>query len=388
MNLAPTERIRALPPYLFVAIERKRAAAVAAGKDVISFGVGDPDRPTPDFIIDRLIDAARNPAYHRYAHDRGNPEFRRAAAAFFARRYGVTLDPEAHIIALIGTKEGLGHLPLALVNPGDVTLVPDPGYPVYHSGTLFAGGVPTTFTLREDRDWLPDLSAIPSDLARRAVLIYVNYPNNPIGAVAPLAFYRDLVAFAREHDIVVVQDAAYNEVCFGEPAPSILQVAGAFDVAIELHSASKSFSMTGWRLGFAAGHPDVLDALARIKANMDSSQFGAIQAAGVAAYEGYDRPEIRDLRDMYHRRAQLMTAGLAELGFRVRDPRATFYVWAGVPSGLDSMQTAERILDEAAVVAIPGVGFGKAGEGYVRFAMTVELDRIEEALRRLRKMDW
>ena len=388
MTFEPADRLKALPPYLFVDIDRKRRALIDSGADVISFGVGDPDQPTHPFIIERLRQAAGNPAHHRYPHDQGWPPFRAAAARFMQRRYGVRLDENRQIHALIGTKEGLGHLPLAVVNPGRTVIVPDPGYPVYRSGTIFAGGVPWTMRLSEERGWLPDLSAIPTEVARAAVMLVVNYPNNPTGAVAGPGFLREALDFARQHNLLLVQDAAYNEMYFDDPAPSVLAIPGAADVAVELHSLSKTFNMTGWRLGFIAGNADVIAALGKIKANMDSGQFGAIQEAGAAALEGYDRPELAASRAMYRERAQVMTAGLSEMGFRVRQPRATFYLWAGVPDGHDALGVVNKLLDEAAVVCIPGTGFGAAGEGYVRFALTVDVRRIGAALERMRTLRW
>lgn len=388
MPFQPTERLRALPPYLFVDIDRKRRALLDAGRDVISFGVGDPDQPTHAFIIERLREAAGNPAHHRYPHDQGWSGFREQVAAFMAQRYRVSLDPQREIHALIGSKEGIGHLPLAVVNPGQTVLVPEPGYPVYRSSAIFAGGQPWTMRLREENGWLPDLDAIPADVARDAVLMLLNYPNNPTGATATLEFFERAVAFARRYDLVLAHDAAYNEMYFDEPAPSVLQVAGAKDVAVELHSLSKTFNMTGWRLGFAAGNADVIAALGKIKANMDSGQFGAIQEAGAAALAGIDRPEILAARAMYRQRATEMTAGLASLGFRVREPRATFYIWAGVPAGYTDLKIVNKLLDEAAVVCIPGSGFGAEFSGYVRFALTVPIERTREALARMSGLRW
>jgi LL-diaminopimelate aminotransferase len=390
MAFQPADRLAALPPYLFVEIDRKKRAAIAAGKDVITFGVGDPDRPTFSFIIDRLKAAAQQPATHQYPLGIGSQPFREAVAAFFSRRYGVELDPAREILALIGSKEGLGHLPLAVVNPGRTVIVPDPGYPVYHSATLFAGGRPWSLPLRETDDWLPDFDAIPRDIARDAVLIYVNYPNNPTGAVASLDVLERAVAFARDNDVILAQDAAYNEMYFEDPAdaPSVLQVPGARDVAVEFHSLSKTYNMTGWRIGFAVGNADVLAALARIKSNLDSGVFTAIQDAGIAALQRADGPEVAAMRRTYRERAAVMAGGLTALGFRVKPPRATFYIWAGVPSGYDALGVVNKLLDEASVVCIPGAGFGREGEGYVRFALTVDIDRVNTALARMRELRW
>jgi len=389
MPFRESDRLKALPPYLFVDIDRRRRAAIAAGKDVINFGVGDPDQPTHAFIIDRMARAIRDPALHRYPFDQGSPAFRRQVAAFFQRRYGVDLDPDREILTLIGSKEGIGHLPLAIVNPGQTVLIPDPGYPVYRAGTIFAGGTPWTMRLCERNGWLPDLAAIPSDVARQAVLMFLNYPNNPTGATASRHFYARAVAFAREHDLIIAQDAAYNELYLTDQRPpSILEIPGAKDVAIEFHSLSKTFNMTGWRLGFAAGHPGVLAALGRVKSNLDSGAFTAIQEAGGAAYAGSDRPEIEHMRALYRARSEVLCEGLRAAGFRVTPPQATFYIWAGVPHGHDSMQVAHKLLEEAFIVCIPGIGFGEAGEGYVRFALTVDVDRTREAMQRLRGLTW
>ena len=390
MPFVETDRLKALPPYLFLEIDRKKRAAAAAGKDVINFGVGDPDRPTPDFIVERMVDALRDTTHHRYPLAQGTASFREEIGAFFKRRYGVTLDAGREIHALIGSKEGLGHLPLAVVNPGRTVLIPDPAYPVYNAATLFAGGRPHVMNLTAERNWLPDLAAIPGHVASDAALMFINYPNNPLGATAPLSFYEEVVAFARKHDLIVAQDAAYNEMYF-DPAdkpPSILQVPGAKDVCVELHSASKTFNMTDWRISFVVGNADVIDALAKVKANMDSGQFGAVQEACQAAFSGLDRPEFSELRRTYSERMQVMAGGLRELGFTVAPPRATFYIWARVPQGYDSLRVVNKLLDEAFVVCVPGSGFGRNGEGYVRFAMTVELDRIRTALDRMRKLKW
>jgi len=383
------QRLRALPSYLFREIERRRQAAEAAGRDVIDFGVGDPDRPTPAFILDAMSRALRDPACQGYPPDTGTPGFRSAAAAFFHRRYGLELDPQRELIALIGTKEGLAHLPLALVDPGQTVLVPDPAYPVYRAATVLAGGTPWPMPLRENNQWLPVLDAIPPDVARSAALMFLNYPNNPTGAVASLEFYERVVHFARRFGLVVAQDAAYNELYLtADPPPSLLQVPGARDVAVEFHSLSKTFNMSGWRIGLAVGNAAVIEALARVKSNIDSGVFKAIQEAGRAAYEGYGRPEIEQARSLYRERSEVLCAGLRACGFRVSPAQATFYVWAAVPDGYDDVQVACRLLDEAGIVCIPGSGFGSAGAGYVRFALTVDVDRIRTAITRLSRLSW
>ncbi len=388
MPIEPADRLKVLPPYLFVEIDRRKREAVDAGRDVIDFGVGDPERPTHDFIIDAAAAALRKPAHHRYPLGIGMAEFRVAVARFFDQRYGVKLDPKREIGALIGSKEGLGHLTLAIVNPGDFALIPDPAYPVYLSGTYFAGGQPHFMPLLEENDFLPDLDAIPAEVANAAAIMFLNYPNNPTGATATRAFFERAVDFARRHDLLLVQDAAYCETFYTDPPPSILQVPGASDVAIELHSLSKTFNMTGWRVGFAVGNSDALSALAKIKANFDSGVFGAVQEAAIAALDGANRPELRASRDMYRERCGVMAAGLRDMGLRVKEPAATFYIWAGLPDGIDSMTAATRVLDQADVVCVPGVGFGESGEGFIRFAMTVDMERVKEALRRLQKVKW
>jgi LL-diaminopimelate aminotransferase len=389
MALASSDRLQALPPYLFAEIDRKKRAARAAGRDVIDFGVGDPDQPTPAFILERMERALRKPENHRYPLGGGSPEFRRTIVAFFHQRYGVELDPSREVLALIGSKEGIGHLPLAIVNPGQTVLVPSPGYPVYRAGTIFAGGEPYTLELTESRGWLPDLDAIPTDVARKAVLMFLNYPNNPTGVVADLDFYERAVAFARRHDLLIAQDAAYNDMCLSaQRPPSILQVPGAREVAIEFHSASKTFNMTGWRVGFAAGNAEAIAALASVKANLDSGVFAAVQEAACEAYANIDRPELEQIRELYRQRAELLCDGLRQVGFQAVPPKATFYVWARVPPGYDSMTVCNRLLDEVDVVGVPGIGFGPTGEGYVRFALSVPADRIKVAVQRMGALTW
>lgn len=389
MQIPTPKRLAGLPPYLFVDIDRKKQALRAAGADVIDFGIGDPDRPTPTFIVERMSAAIREPANHRYPANRGSAEFRRGVCEFFQRRYDVRLDPDSQVLALIGSKEGLGHLPLALIDPGNAVLIPSPAYPVYHSGTLFAGGEPMAMPLSARSGWLPDLDAIRPEDARRAVLMFLNYPNNPTGATAPRSFHEKAVAFARKHDIILAHDAAYGESYYGAHVPpSVLQVPGAIDVAIELHSLSKTYNMTGWRIGFAVGHAEVLERLAKIKANLDSSQFTAVQDAAVTALRHFDHADVLAMRDVYRARRDALCPALRELGFELNPPEATFYVWAAVPRGYDSIGMVNKLLDEAAIVCIPGTGFGELGAGYVRFALTLETPRIEQAVARMRGLRW
>lgn len=376
------QRIKALPRYLFAELDRKKQALRQRGVDLIDLSVGDPDWSTPEAIVERMASEVRDPRNHRYPDYEGLLEFREAAAAWYRRRFGVSLDPGREVMALIGSKEGIAHIPLAFVDPGDYVLCPDPGYPVYRASTVLAGGTPYPVPLREERGFLPDLEDIPSDVARRAKLFFLNYPNNPTGAVAPREFFREVVVFAREYGIVVCHDAAYSELYFGAPPESFLSVEGAKDVGVEFHSLSKTFRMTGWRIGFVVGNAEVLAGLGRVKTNVDSGVFNAIQRTAIWALER-DGEEVEAWRQELKRRRDLMVQGLRELGYRVHPPQATFYLWFRVPEGYTSASFAEKLL-EAGVVVTPGAGFGQHGEGYVRMALTVPEDRLREALERLR----
>ena len=384
-TFAKAERLQKLPPYLFAEIDRKKKAAIAAGRDVINLGVGDPDRPTPGPIIESLRRNVENPAFHQYALDQGAPELRQSIAAFMKARYGVDVDPATEILPLIGSKEGIAHFPLAVLNPGDVSLVPDPCYPVYKSSSLFAGATTHIMPLLPALGFRPDLDAIPADVLGRARLMFLNYPNNPTAGSADLPFFEKVVGMAREHGVVVAQDAAYNEMSFDRPAPSILQVPGAKDVAIEFHSLSKTFNMTGWRVGFAVGGAPMIAALGQVKANTDSGIFTAIQFAAKTALDQYDTltPPIREL---YRGRRDAFVSGLKKIGWEVPTPQATFYVWIPCPAGLSSTDLCARLLDEADVVTTPGVGFGQTAEGFIRAALTVETPRLLEAIDRIGKL--
>ena len=379
------DRLQKLPPYLFAEIDKKKKAALAAGRDVINLGVGDPDRPTPPAIIRSLQHHAENPAFHQYALDQGAPELRKSIAAFCQRRYGLDLDPNTEILPLIGSKEGIAHFPLAVLNPGDISLVPDPCYPVYRSSSMFAGADVYTMPLERSLGFLPDLDAIPQDVFNRARLMFLNYPNNPTGGTADLPFFEKVVELARTHNLVIAQDAAYNEMYFDSPAPSLLQVHGAKDVAIEFHSLSKTFNMTGWRVGFAVGGAPLIAALGQVKANTDSGIFTAIQHAAKTALDEYDTltPPIRAL---YHERRDAFVSGMRRLGWDVPTPQATFYVWMPCPKGYTSSELCARLLDEADVVTTPGLGFGRTADGYIRAALTVETPRLVEAVSRIGKL--
>jgi LL-diaminopimelate aminotransferase len=384
MRLA--QRVEQLPPYLFARISELIAAKRAAGVDVISLGIGDPDLPTPRYLIERLQQAAEDPANHRYPESEGLPEFRRAVARWYGTRHGVELDPDEEVVSLIGSKEGIGHLPLCLIDPGDVALVTDPGYPVYAIGTMFAGGDVVTVPLREEDGWLPRLDEVPAEAARRARLLWLNYPNNPTGAVAGLAFFERAVAWAREHDVVIAHDLAYADVAYdGYVPPSILEVDGARDVAIEFNSLSKSFNMTGWRIAMAVGNRTVIDALTRVKTNLDSGVPQAIQQMAIAALDD-PRDSIERHNATYQRRRDRAVEVLRQLGLRVEPPKASLYVWARLPEGeRSSGGYAARLIDATGVVVTPGASYGEAGEGYIRISLTTPDERLEEALRRLER---
>jgi LL-diaminopimelate aminotransferase len=379
-----SERLKKLPPYLFVEIDRAKKKARDEGRDIIDLGIGDPDIPTPKFIIDAMNRAMRDPANHRYPLDQGLGLFRQSIAKWFGKRYGVTLDPEGEILPLIGSKEGIAHLPLAFINPGDVALVPDPCYPPYKSGTWFAGGEVELMPLLEKNRFLPDLKAINHSILHKARIIYINYPNNPTGSVCDKRFFEHVVEFAAKHNMIVCQDAAYSEMGYdGYRAPSIFEVRGAKEVAIEFHSLSKTFNMTGWRIGFACGNAEIVSALAKVKSNIDSGAFFAIQRAGAAAYDNYDA-HMKSVLKAYQERRDVLVDGLNSLGWSVASPKATFYVWFRVPPRYTSASFAKELLEKADIVATPGNGFGQHGEGYIRMALTVDKKRIKEAVERIR----
>jgi len=385
---ARASRLDKTPPYLFGEIAKLKAKALAEGRDLIDFGIGDPDQPTPRDIIDNLYEAAQDPATHRYDETPyGEPFFLQAVAEWHRRRYAVSVDTEGEILLLIGSKEGLAHLAWAYIDPGDIALVPDPAYTVYAINVRMAGGEVYTMPLQRENGFLPDLSAIPSELARRAKLLFLNYPNNPTGAVATQEFYRQAVEFAREYDILLVNDAAYSEVVYdGYRHPSLLQIEGAKDVAIEFNSLSKMFNMTGWRIGFAAGNRDAIANLNKMKSYVDSKQFAAISRA--AAYALLYADNTRTL-NLYQKRRDILVEGLQSIGWDVQKPKATFYVWVPTPGGISSIEFAKQLLEQAGILAIPGIGYGEHGEGYVRFSITVSGDhhgeRVEEAVRRIRE---
>ena len=378
-----SERMNRVPPYLFVQISRKIAEKKAQGIEVISFGIGDPDIPTPDYVVDALGDASHDPPNHRYPESEGLPEFREGVADWYLRRFGVELDPEKEVISLIGAKEGIGHVAFCFLDAGDVALVPDPGYPVYAMGTLFAGGESYMLPLTSENDWLPDLDSIPDDVARKAKLLWLNYPNNPTGAVTDLDYFSKAIEFAKTYDIAVMHDACYTEVAYdGYRPPSFLQAKGAMDVGIEFHSLSKSYNMTGWRIGMAVGNAEMIEALLTIKSNLDS---GVPQAVQHMAIEAMKRPleSVDDRNAVYQARRDRVVPVLKDMGMKVESPKAGLYIWAGVPEGYTSTEFAEKLLEDTDVLMIPGGNYGAAGEGYVRLSITLQDDLIDKALDRV-----
>jgi len=377
-------RIEKLPPYLFVTISKKIAEKHAQGEDVITLAVGDPDIPTPMHVIERLCQAAQDPQNHRYPESEGLPQFRNAIAQWYEKRFGVTLDPDREILPLIGAKEGIGHIALCFIDPGDIALVPDPAYPVYSIGTMFAGGSSYYMPLTEDNEFLPDLDRIPAEIARKAKILWVNYPNNPTAAVADHEFFERVVAFARKYDIVVCHDAPYTEVAFDGYRPvSFLEASGAMETGVEFHSLSKSYNMTGWRVGMVVGNAGIIDALRRVKSNLDSGIPQAIQQAAIEALTG-PQDCVTEHNTIYKRRRDRLLQTLNQIGLKARPPSASLYIWARVPAGYTSLEFATSLLDDAGVVVTPGISYGKYGEGYIRLSLTVPDQRLEEALARLR----
>jgi LL-diaminopimelate aminotransferase len=382
----PSQRLKELPPYVFAEIEAKKKELEAKGVEIIDLGRGDPDLPTPPHIVERLKDALQEPGYNRYPSYVGITEFRRAAARWYQKRFGVTLDPETQVISLIGSKEGVSHAPMAYVDEGDTALFPDPCFPIFYTAIIFAKGEPFAMPLLAENDFLPDFGKIPSKVAERAKLLSLNYPNNPTTGVATKDFFREVVRFAKKYHLVVLQDLAYSEISYdGHYVPSIFEVDGAMDVAIESHSLSKTYNMAGWRIGFAVGNEELVRYLSLVKTNIDVGIFEPIQMAGVAALEG-DQSGVDELRRIYQRRRDILVAGLRQAGLECRVPLATFYLWVRVPSGYTSASFADHLLEKAGIMVTPGHGFGKAGEGYVRFAFTSPAEDLQEAARRLAKL--
>lgn len=382
-SLKAANRIKNLPPYLFAEIDKKIQQKKKEGVDVISLGIGDPVEPTPANIINKLNEALKDQQNHRYPSYYGLPAFRQAIAAWYEKRFQVKLDPDTEVLPLIGSKEGIAHIHLAYVDPGDLVLVPDPGYPVYSSGAILAGGESYFLPLKEENNFLPDLNSIPKEVAKKARLMFLNYPNNPTAAVANLSFFQEVVQFAKEHNIIVCHDCPYSEITFdGFQAPSFLSAVGAKDVGVEFHSLSKTYNMTGWRIGWVCGNAEVVEALGRVKSNIDSGIFNAIQYAGIEALNG-PQDSVEEMRQIYKRRRDLVLSYLAKVGLSAQKPLGTIYVWVKVPPSHTSASFAALVLDKAGVVLSPGAAYGPSGQGYVRISLTVKDERLEEALTRI-----
>lgn len=386
VSIEPADRVKDLPPYLFATIDKMKQEALKKGIDLIDLSIGDPDIPTPKHIVQRMKKAVENPEHYRYPSYVGMLSFRQAVANWYKTRFNVKLDPNTEVLSLIGSKEGIGHMPLAFINPGDVVLVPSPGYPVYPVATLFAGGQSQIMPLIEKNNYLPDLKAIPQSVLKKAKLIFINYPNNPTSACAGRSFYKEVIDFASKHNIIVCHDAAYSEIYYDGKKPlSFLQIPGAKDVGIEFHSLSKTYNMTGWRIGFAVGNANAIAGLGKIKSNLDSGIFQAVQEAGIEALNT-DDSVLKKIRDTFQQRRDVLYNGLKKIGMEVQKPRATFYLWARVPKGSTSSEFVAHLLNNAGVLGTPGNGFGAPGEGYIRFALTASSKRIKEAVERIGKV--
>lgn len=380
------KRLEKIPPYLFAEIDRKRDEMVAKGVDIINMGVGDPDKPTPSPIVQAMHEAIDDPSTHNYPPYQGTKDFREAAVKWMEKRFGVKdLNPNTEVVSSIGSKEAIHNTFLAFVEPGDYTLIPDPGYPVYRTSTIFAGGEFHTMPLLPENNFLPDLKAIPPEIARKAKLLWINYPNNPTGALADLEFFEKLVAYCKQYDILLCHDHAYSEMAYdGYKPPSVLQVPGAKDIAIEFHSLSKSYNMTGWRVGFVVGSSHGIKGLGQVKTNVDSGVFKAIQRAAIAAYSTSEQ-ELQAVMSVYQNRRNIIVEGLQSLGWEIEAPKATLYVWAKVPQGYTSTEFVTLLLDKCGIIVPPGNGYGAAGEGFFRIALTVADERMHEAIKRMQE---
>lgn len=386
MKIETSRRLKKLPPYLFTEIDKMKKEAATSGRDIIDLGVGDPDTPTPMHIIESLYKSAQDPKNHKYALNYGLSELRTEMANWYKQRFSVNLDPDTEVLPLLGSKEGIAHIPLAFINPGDVVLVPDPSYPPYISGTVFAGGICHLMPLLEQNKFLPNLDKIDFQVSKRAKIMFLNYPNNPTTAVADEKYLKKVVDFAKEYNIIVCHDAAYSEIYFDDCKPkSFLEIEGAKDVGVEFHSLSKTYNMTGWRIGFASGNKEIIKALGSIKSNIDSGIFQAVQFAGIVALKT-DESHINEMNQIYQERRDVLVDGLNSMGWKVTKPKATFYVWMPVPPGFTSTELTKLLLEKCDIITTPGVGFGHNGEGYVRMALTVPKERLQEAIDRIKKL--
>ncbi len=387
MGFRFSNRLDKLPPYLFVEIDKAKRRAISQGKDIIDLGIGDPDVGSPKEVIDALYKAVQDPKNHHYPLDQGIPDLRSRIAEWYATRFGVTLDPEKEVLALIGSKEGIAHMPLAFINPGDVSLIPDPCYPPYRGGTILAGGEVYNMPLLEENNFLPDLNKIKKAVLKRARILYINYPNNPTSAVCEKGFFDAVVLFAKRHNLIVAHDAAYSEIAFDGYRPdSFLKVNGAKAVGVEFHSVSKTCNMTGWRIGFVCGNREVVSGIAKVKSDIDSGVFTAIQRAGITALD-IAETHLEKMNKVYQERRDALVDGLNNIGWTTKKPKATFYVWTRIPKSYkSSIKFAGTVLEKAGIVITPGIGMGEGGEGYVRMALTVSKERMEEAVERLKKI--
>lgn len=383
--ITPAERLSALPPYVFARLDELKARAREQGLDLIDLGMGNPDGSAPAPVIEAAIAALQNPANHGYPPFEGTASFRRAIANWYRRRYDVELDPDSEALPLLGSKEGLGHLALAYINPGDLVLVPSPAYPAHFRGPLIAGGIVHSLNLKPENDWLIDLGAIPEDVARRAKILYFNYPSNPTAATAPREFFKDIVEFARKYEILLVHDLCYAELAFdGYQPTSLLEIPGAKEIGVEFHTLSKTYNMAGWRVGFVVGNRHIIQGLRTLKTNLDYGIFAALQTAAEAALQLPD-VYVNDVQARYRRRRDFLIEGLAELGWNIPKTKATMYLWVPCPPGINSTDFALDVLQKTGVVLTPGNAFGEAGEGYVRMSLIAECDRLAEVLRRFKQ---
>ncbi|MFC1501264.1 LL-diaminopimelate aminotransferase [Elusimicrobiota bacterium] len=387
MQIKYNEKLKKLPPYLFVEIDKKKKAAIDRGVDIISLGIGDPDFATPEHIVKAAQTAIAKSSNQKYPFGAGMMSFRQAVSNWYRTRFNVAINPETEICSLIGSKEGIGHFHMGFVNPGDIVLIPEPGYPVYNTGTIFTDGIPYFMPLLKENAFLPDLASIPENICKKAKILFLNYPNNPTAATATKDFFKLVVDFAKKHNIIVAHDAAYSELYYENKPISFLEVPGAKDVGVEFHSLSKTYNMTGWRIGWVCGNKDVVKGISAVKDNYDSGIFQAVQEAGIAALNG-PQECVERARKLYKERRDTLVEGLNKIGWNVKKPEATFYVWAPVPKGQTSAGTVSKLLDDAGIVCTPGNGLGPSGEGYIRFALTVDIPRIKEALSRLEKIKW
>lgn len=385
-KIEASKNCQKIPPYIFIELDNLKKAAIAKGKDIIDLGIGDPDQPTPGRIIKAMQEAVTKPENHRYPLGAGKIQLREKLAEYYKTNFNVHLDPVNEVMALIGSKEGIAHLHTAVLNPGDIVLVPEPGYPVYSNMTLVSGGVPFYMPLLAQNNFLPDLKAIPEDVLEKAKIMWLNYPNNPTSALATVEFFKEVIEIANKYNIIICHDAAYIDMGFDDYKPlSFLSIDGAKEVGVEYYSLSKPFNMTGWRIAFIAGNPNVIKVLSKVKANCDSGVFGAVQDTAIEALS-YTKKELHEIIDVYKERRNIIVPALKEMGWELDEPKASFYLWIKTINGMKSMEMSRKVLEECSVIVTPGIGFGQSGDDYVRIALTVEKERLAEAIKRLKKL--